>query len=567
MFNFKNAREILSKILNIHLNYLSYILYVKKIENLYTTFKIPKKNGGYREINAPQNELKMIQKKLVSFLEEKMKDKFKTINTSHGFVKERSIITNAKIHKNKKIVLNLDLKDFFDSFHFGRVKGFFEKNKDFKSFFPELTSELSTLIAQLVCFNGKLPQGAPSSPLLTNLICNIFDVRVLKLAKKYKLTYSRYADDLTFSTNYKGFIRNLEKFEEDILLEIKKNGFEANMEKYRLTFQSSRQEVTGLTVNKKINVSRKYYKYTRAMAYSLYKNGEFKIDGIDGTINQLEGRFSFINQLDKYNNSESEKRKKFIARNVLNSREKQYQNFLFYKYFFMNEKPLIVTEGKTDILYIKAALKNLYNEYPNLITKEENEFIFKFSFLKRTKLLKYFFNLSPDGADSMKNIYNYFGDKNSKSYDFYSYFKKLTNLEALNPVILVFDNEATENSDKPLKKFLNHISSDKNANNKKNKNANDKDHRISDVREKFKLNIINNLYLLTINLVDNKKECEIEDLFFEDTYKKFSFDKNNPNKDKFSKNILKNYKNIDFSKFKPFLNNLESILEEYNKKD
>ncbi|QQS88574.1 retron Ec67 family RNA-directed DNA polymerase/endonuclease [Fusobacterium canifelinum] len=559
MFNFKNAREILSKILNIHLNYLSYILYVKKIENLYTTFKIPKKNGGYREINAPQNELKMIQKKFVSFLEEKMKEKFKTINTSHGFVKERSIITNAKIHKNKKIVLNLDLKDFFDSFHFGRVKGFFEKNKDFKSFFPELTSELSTLIAQLVCFNGKLPQGAPSSPLLTNLICNIFDVRVLKLAKKYKLTYSRYADDLTFSTNYKGFIRNLEKFEEDILLEIKKNGFEANMEKYRLTFQSSRQEVTGLTVNKKINVSRKYYKYTRAMAYSLYKNGEFNIDGIDGTINQLEGRFSFINQLDKYNNSESEKRKKFIARNVLNSREKQYQNFLFYKYFFMNEKPLIVTEGKTDILYIKAALKNLYNEYPNLITKEENEFIFKISFLKRTKLLKYFFNLSPDGADSMKNIYNYFGDKNSKFYDFYNYFKKLTNLEALNPVILVFDNEATENSKKPLKKFLNHIFSDKNDNDKKN--------LISYVRTKFKLKIINNLYLLTINLVDGLEECEIEDLFFEDTYKKFSFDKINPNKDKFSKNILKNYKNIDFSKFKPFLNNLESILKEYNKKD
>lgn len=559
MFNFKNAREILSKILNIHLNYLSYILYVKKIENLYTTFKIPKKNGGYREINAPQNELKMIQKKLVSFLEEKMKDKFKTINTSHGFVKERSIITNAKIHKNKKIVLNLDLKDFFDSFHFGRVKGFFEKNKDFKSFFPELTSELATLIAQLVCFNRKLPQGAPSSPLLTNLICNIFDVRVLKLAKKYKLTYSRYADDLTFSTNYKGFIENLEKFKEDILLEIKKNGFEANMKKYRLTFQNSRQEVTGLTVNKKINVSRKYYKYTRAMAYSLYKNGEFKIDEIDGTINQLEGRFSFINQLDKYNNSESEKRKKFIVRDVLNSREKQYQNFLFYKYFFMNKKPLIVTEGKTDILYIKAALKNLYSEYPNLIIKEENNFIFKISFLKRTKLLKYFFNLSPDGADSMKNIYNYFGDKNSKSYDFYNYFKKLTNLEALNPVILVFDNEATENSKKPLKKFLNHISSDKNDNDKKN--------LISYVRTKFKLKIINNLYLLTINLVDSLEECEIEDLFFEDTYKKFSFDKINPNKDKFSKNILKNYKNIDFSKFKPFLNNLESILEEYNKKD
>ncbi|MHB9342175.1 reverse transcriptase domain-containing protein, partial [Fusobacterium polymorphum] len=100
-----------------------------------------------------------------------MKDKFKTINISHGFVKERNIITNAKIHKNKKIVLNLDLKDFFDSFHFGRIKGFFEKNKDFK-----FSPELATLIAQLACYNGKLPQGAPSSPLITNLICHIFDI-------------------------------------------------------------------------------------------------------------------------------------------------------------------------------------------------------------------------------------------------------------------------------------------------------------------------------------------------------------------------------------------------------
>lgn len=182
-----------------------------------------------------------------------MKDKFKTINISHGFVKERNIITNAKIHKNKKIVLNLDLKDFFDSFHFGRIKGFFEKNKDFK-----FSPELATLIAQLACYNGKLPQGAPSSPLITNLICNIFDIRVLNLARKYKLNYSRYADDLTFSTNYKGFIKNLEEFKEDILLEIEKNGFEANMKKYRLTFQNSRQEVTGLTVNKKINVSKIY---------------------------------------------------------------------------------------------------------------------------------------------------------------------------------------------------------------------------------------------------------------------------------------------------------------------
>lgn len=555
MSNYNNARESLSNFLNISLKYLTYILYVKKIENLYTTFKIPKKNGGCREINAPQNELKMIQRKLIFFLEEKMKDKFKTINISHGFVKERNIITNAKIHKNKKIILNLDLKDFFDSFHFGRIKGFFEKNKDFK-----FSPELATLIAQLACYNGKLPQGAPSSPLITNLICNIFDIRVLNLARKYKLNYSRYADDLTFSTNYKGFIKNLEEFKEDILLEIEKNGFEANMKKYRLTFQNSRQEVTGLTVNKKINVSKIYYKNTRAMAYSLYKNGEFKIDGIkDGTINQLEGRFSFINQLDIYNNFEKNRTKKEKGKkdgikswNIYNSREKEYQKFLFYKYFFMNQKPLIVTEGKTDILYIKAALKNLYNDYPSLIIKEENKFIFKVSFLKRTKLLKYYLNLALDGADTIMNIYNHFVDAYSSFYNYNDYFKKLTKKQAFNPVVLIFDNEIE--TEKPLKKFLAHAFP-------KPREINEKKDII---KKNCKLNIIDNLYLLTINLVDDMKECEIEDLFIKDIHERFSFNKDNPDKNKFSKNILKNYKNIDFSNFKPFLNNLASILKEYN---
>ena len=81
----------------------------------------------------------------------------------------------------------------------------------------------------------------------------------------------------------------------------------------------------------------------------------------------------------------------------------------------MNQKPLIVTEGKTDILYIKAALKNLYNDYPSLIIKEENKFIFKVSFLKRTKLLKYYLNLALDGADTIMNIYNHFVDAYSSN--------------------------------------------------------------------------------------------------------------------------------------------------------
>src|SRR5699024_7070708 len=110
-----------------------------------------------------------------------------------GFIPGKSIITNARIHRNKRLVVNIDLKDFFPSFHFGRVRGFFEKNKYFL-----LSREVSTIIAQLTCYKGSLPQGAPTSPIITNLICQILDYKLLKIAKKYKTDYSRYADDLTF---------------------------------------------------------------------------------------------------------------------------------------------------------------------------------------------------------------------------------------------------------------------------------------------------------------------------------------------------------------------------------
>ena len=95
----------------------------------------------------------------------------------------------------------MDLENFFDSIHFGRVKGYFHKNKHF-----ELPDAIAGCLANLVCYNGRLPQGAPSSPVITNLICAIMDRRIAAVAKKYKMTYTRYADDLTFSTNLPSFI-------------------------------------------------------------------------------------------------------------------------------------------------------------------------------------------------------------------------------------------------------------------------------------------------------------------------------------------------------------------------
>ncbi|EGP8349872.1 RNA-directed DNA polymerase, partial [Listeria monocytogenes] len=228
-----------------------------------------------------------------------------------------------------------------------------------------------------------------------------------------------------------------------------------NKNKTNLNFKDSRQLVTGLVVNKKINVDRRYYKETRAMAHRLYKTGEFQIDDKNGTLNQLEGRFSFINQVQRYNNVIDSSKHDF---NNLNAFEKQYQAFLFYKYFYANNKPHIVTEGKTDINYIKAALKKHHLEFPNLIVKKEDgEFDFRVAFLKRTNRLAYFLNIKKDGADTMKNICKYFFDiENNEVPNYLKTFKILTKQIASNPTILIFDNEISNNV-KPVSKIIKYI--------------------------------------------------------------------------------------------------------------
>ncbi len=104
-------------------------------------------------------------------------------------------MTNAIMHINQKNVLNIDLKDFFDSFNFGRVRGFFIKNNHFK-----LDHHIATVIAQIACYDNKLPQGSTCSPVITNLITHSLDIKLASLARKHSCIYSRYADDMTFST-------------------------------------------------------------------------------------------------------------------------------------------------------------------------------------------------------------------------------------------------------------------------------------------------------------------------------------------------------------------------------
>lgn len=554
-----STRNELADFLQISRKSLAYILYKNGIDAYYSSFDIPKKSGGFRQINAPKHHLKFAQKRLSFALWNHQNTMRKEHNIkgniSHAFEKKKSIITNAEVHKNKKFVLNIDLTNFFGSFHFGRVVGFFSKNHDFK-----LPIEVATVIAQLACYNGCLPQGAPSSPVITNLIGQILDMRLIKLCKKYKLCYTRYADDLTFSTNNKPFINKYTDFYNHLLQEISQLGFAINDKKTRFQLSNSRQEVTGLVVNEKVSVNRDYCKDTRAMAHSFYTKGEFHISGSKGNVRQLEGRFSFIDCIDKYNNSKEKRQKKSTT---LNGREREYRKFLFYKYFFFNGKPLIISEGKTDITYIKSALKNLHIHYPSLITKKtDGSFEYKIAFLNRSSKLKYFFDFSQDGADAMKNLYKFFSpSKADNAPDYISLFKKICNHSPRNPVIFIFDNEICIRN-KPLYKFVNAI-----------KASESQKHELI---TKLFIKLIDNanLYLLTNQLVGHRSECEIEDLFDEKTLsleldgKTFSRESNfdtdkHFGKHKFAQHISKNYSSIDFSNFRPILDNLCNIIRSY----
>lgn len=221
-----------------------------KKRNRYTRFHIRKKSGNLREIKAPLPKLKEIQRAINTILH--------TVYTmqeqAYGFVPGKSIANNARLHAGASFILNVDIKDFFPSVHFRRVKLMLEKEPF------NLTGErepLAFLIANLCTEDGVLPQGAPTSPILTNIICQRLDRRLQQLATQYKAIYSRYADDITFSADEYIFTRRFMQRLEKIL---KDDRFEINPEKTRIQGKAYRQEVTGLTVNEKVNVSRQFYR-------------------------------------------------------------------------------------------------------------------------------------------------------------------------------------------------------------------------------------------------------------------------------------------------------------------
>ncbi|MEN9548970.1 MAG: hypothetical protein RIR12_1561 [Bacteroidota bacterium] len=242
----------------------------------YTEFTIKKKSGAVRCIHAPINGLKALQKTLGFVLQ----CVFEPHSSAMGFVFNKSIVNNAQVHVGQNYVYNIDLKDFFPSIDQARVW----KTLQLKPF--NLTGNkqvLSNIIASLCCTqmdverkdeNGEwekvrrnvLPQGAPTSPVITNIVCQKLDYLLTAVAKRFSLKYSRYADDITFSS-----MHNVYHSESDFIKElhriIAEQNFHIKESKTRLQKEGYRKEVTGLLVNEKVNVQQRYIKQLRMWLY------------------------------------------------------------------------------------------------------------------------------------------------------------------------------------------------------------------------------------------------------------------------------------------------------------
>jgi RNA-directed DNA polymerase len=225
-------------------------------ERFYRTFKIPKKSGGKREISEPLPSLKEIQRWIL----DEILNHHRVSRYAKAYIHKRSIRENARFHVNQEIVLTIDIKDFFPSLRYEKVYGIFIG--------LGYSVSVATMLSNLCCLNGSLPQGAPTSPALSNILMINIDKRVSGFIKEKEIRYTRYADDMTFSGNFEPgmiikFIRNI----------LSDENLRINEKKIRVRRSGQRQEVTGVIVNEKIQAPKEIRKNLRQSVYYIEKYG------------------------------------------------------------------------------------------------------------------------------------------------------------------------------------------------------------------------------------------------------------------------------------------------------
>lgn len=262
----------------------------------YVSFRIPKRHGGMRVIHAPKTKLKALQRQLHDLLVRKLP----VSEHAHGFVKGRSVRTNAAPHVKKAVVLKLDLRDFFPSVTYARVRGLLISLGYGYAVAATLAVLMTEAERQPVEVDGRVfhapvgprvcVQGAPTSPGLCNALTLRLDRRLGGLARKHGFSYTRYADDLTFSGDEP---RKAERLIALATRIVKEEGFAVNEEKTRLLRRGGRQVVAGVTVNEVLGLSRRERRRVRAMLHQAGQTGDSKLR------QEAEGHLAWVHMLNE----------------------------------------------------------------------------------------------------------------------------------------------------------------------------------------------------------------------------------------------------------------------------
>ena len=252
----------------------------------------------------PCHELREVQRQLHDLITER----FEPHPLAHAYARKKSIITNARQHVGKKLLLHLDLVNFFGSIKKDRVA------RSLRQLLPWLMTKDAEALARLCCHSGHLPQGAPSSPILSNLICQPFDEQLDEMARSFNCVVTRYSDDICFSMNDElpielarawghGVSQRVE-LGGALLSVIKGHGFAINYRKVRVQTQVDRQQVTGLIVNERLNVPSEFRERIRDALYRWARYGLTVAASIyhpqmsvEGFMNSLSGRIAYVGQV------------------------------------------------------------------------------------------------------------------------------------------------------------------------------------------------------------------------------------------------------------------------------
>lgn len=250
----------------------------------YVRFRIPKRSGGERTISAPMPRLKAAQHWILAHILTPLDGALH--HAAHGFRPQRSILTNAAPHVGRDVVVNLDLQDFFPTITWRRLRGLFRKLGYSEAVATVLALLCTEAPLDQVELDGRtwfvqrgpraLPQGAPTSPALTNLLCRRLDRRLSGMARHHGFRYTRYADDLTFSADGDAARKRVGALLRGVRLVIEAEGFVVHPDKTTVRRRGRRQEVTGLVVNQRPSVDRRAVRRLRALVFQLER------DGLDG---------------------------------------------------------------------------------------------------------------------------------------------------------------------------------------------------------------------------------------------------------------------------------------------